>query len=211
MKSIKNLSALFGTLGALFLFFTAALSFTALDAPANLLVVSKEAKYLTEDYMEALCREDLESLGSMMYGQPRLLSEGETESELADYLWDAYMDSVSYEFSGDFYASGSQICRDAEVTVLDISGVLSALKQQSQKLLEERAAVTDGDLVFEEDGQYREEFAMQVLYDGVAQLLEKEHMEKTVHVTLELTNRDGQWYVLPNPEITSILTGSIGE
>lgn len=211
MKSIKNLSVVFGMVGVLFLFFAAALSFTALDAPAKLLAVSKDAKYLTEDYMEALCREDLESLGTMTYGQPRYLSGEEESSELAELLWDAYADSVSYTFSGDCYASAAGVCRDAEVTVLDISGILSELKQQSQKLLEERAVVADGDLVFEEDGQYREEFAMQVLYDGAAAILKEQSRQKTIRLTLELTRQDGIWYVLPNPAVTNLLTGAMGE
>ena len=210
MKTTKKLSLLFGLLGILLMLGTVALSFASVDAPARLLTTSKDVKQRTEAYMDALCRQDLETVGSLMHGQPRFFSEGEGESELAAYLWDAYTDSLSYVFTGDCYASGTSICRDVEVTMLDISGIMMELKERSQKLLEEHAALSDGDLVFEEDGQYREAFAMQVLYDGAVSILEKADRFKTVSLTLELVCQEGQWYIQSNPDVMNILTGGMG-
>lgn len=210
MKVTKILSVLFGLLGVLILAAAVALSFSSLDAPVQLLAVSDGAEQCTVEYMDALCRGDLETVGSLTSGQPRYIAGSEPDTQLAGLLWEAYAGSLSCDFSGGCYASASGLSRDVQVTVLDIPGVLQILKERSQALLEQHAAVTDQDLVFDGDGQYREEFAMGVLYDGTAAILEEGGVTRTIDLTLELSCQDGRWYVLPNPAVTDLLAGSMG-
>lgn len=211
MNLTKKLSWFFGLLGAFLLVVAAVLSFSSLNTPAKLLFASKDAEQRTVEYMDAVCRADLEAVGAMMAGQAGFYSSGELDSELASFLWDAYVKSISYAFSDGCYASDSGLSRDVRVTVLDIPAVMKTLKARSQELLAQQASVTDGDLVFVENGQYREEFAMGVLYEGAAAILKEGGVSKDVTLTLQLTYQDGQWYILPNPAVTNILSGSIGE
>lgn len=211
MNTAKIVSRLFGLLGALLLASAVMLSFAAQDAPARLLWASKDGIRRSGEYMDALCRMDLEALSDMTAGNPGYLAGEETGSDLEEYLWEAYAKSISYEFSGDCYGSDSGIARDVQVTVLDITAVLQELKLRSQDLLAEEAAVTDGDIVFDGNGQYRADFAMGVLRKGVQAILEEKSFTKTVELTLDLSCRDGVWYVQPSQAITNILTGSMGK
>lgn len=211
MNTTKKLAALFGLLGVLFLGAAVALSFSSLNATTRLLAVSGDAKRCTEDFMDALAGADFAAAETMLYGQPHLPTGDTMESELEKILWEAYEDSLSYDFSGECYASDSGICRDVQVEVLDIAKLLSEIKAQSQSLLEQRAVATEWEIAFDENGQYRESFAMDVLCDGVSALLEEGGSSKTVPLTLELICQDGQWVVFPNKGITNLLTGSIGE
>jgi len=211
MKTAKTASRILGLLGILLMIAAILLSFSAQDAPARLLWVSRDGQRRTQAYMDAMSQMDLQTLSDLTAGNPEYTAEAEPDSELADYLWKAYTQSISYEFYGDCYGTASGISRDVKVTVLDISGVLQKLKDRSYDLLAQQAAETDADLVFEENGQYREEFAMGVLRDGVEAILEEGSITKSMDLTLELTCRDGRWYVLPSQAVTNILTGSIGK
>lgn len=49
--------------------------------------------------MDALCAGDYATAQSCIYGQPDL-GAGEPEDAVSKLLWDAFTDSLSYEFTG---------------------------------------------------------------------------------------------------------------
>lgn len=211
MNTTKKLAVCFALLGALLLGAAGAVSFCALDAPVRLLMADGGAEKCTEEFMNALAGADHDVAEGLLYGNPELPSAGEMESGLEKRLWEAYEGSITYTFSGECYASDSGICRDVEVTALDLPAVLGQLKEQSQSLLEQRAAETEWDIAFDENGQYREAFAMAVLEDCAGQLVEAGAPTGTVRLTLELVCREGTWYVLPNKGLAELLSGGMGE
>lgn len=209
MKQTRLLSRIFAVLGAVLIVGTIALSFLSLEAPARVISVSGEARECTEDFMEALAAGDYPAAGSCILGQPELRSEFQADSQLAALLWDAYTGSIRYEFTGDLYVSGSGYSRDVTVTALDIPALMAVLKEQFPALLAQKMAAAGADAVYEADGSYREEFLMEVLCDGAAVLL-PQSSETQWQITLQLTHRDGQWWILPEQSLMGILAGGLG-
>lgn len=211
MKLANRLSAVFALLAVVLILGTVALCFLSLDASAILVGGARQAEARTEALMEAICQGDDAAAGSMLQGQPALDSGRSPESSLGQLLWEAYRGSIAYEFSGSCYASDSGLCRDVTVTALDIPAVMQQLKADAQTLLNKHAASSDSDEVYEDDGSYREEFVMDVLCDGAKKILKQEQPLTSHTITLQLTCRDGQWYVLPDPALIHVLAGGMAK
>lgn len=62
------------------------------------------------------------------------------EDAVSKLLWDAFTDSLSYEFTGLCRVTDTGFARDASVTYLDVSGVTAAVPQRAKALLEAKAA-----------------------------------------------------------------------
>lgn len=212
MKTAKFFSVFFALLSVVLIVGTVALSFRSLDAPVKLLTSSENAETLAEDFMEAICRGDYSAAGSMMYGQPDLGTDRESAYAFGTILWDAFTDSLSYEFSGECYATDSGIARDVTITALDISAVMDPLKESTQTLLQKRAAAEeDLSKVYDENNNYQEAFVMDVLCDAVSQVLAENNYLTSWKVTLKLVYRDGQCWIMPEQALICAISGGIAQ
>ena len=99
MKGSKIFSALFGVLGILLMVATAAVSIASRDAQPRMLESPEAASVQAQRMMDALCTGDYATAQSCIYGQPDL-GAGEPEDAVSRLLWDAFTDSLSYEFTG---------------------------------------------------------------------------------------------------------------
>ena len=110
MKGSKILSAVFGVLGILLMVATAAVSIASRNAQPRMLESPEAASAQAQRMMDALCAGDYATAQSCIYGQPDL-GAGEPEDAVSKLLWDAFTNSLSYEFTG--------LCR---VTDTDLPG-----------------------------------------------------------------------------------------
>ncbi len=210
MVSTKNLSAIFALLAAVLIFLTVILCFSSLDAPIFLLGHSTQAESQTTALMDAICQKDWDAASALLLGHPNLTEEEEPESALASLLWEAFHDSLSYEFTGPCRASGSGLCREVTVTGLDIPTLMAQLKDQTQTLLDAQVASADADLVYEADGTYREAFVMEVLTEAAANILQQDPPYRTWKLTLNLELRDGNWQIRMDQSLLTLLSGGMG-
>lgn len=209
MKKTQLLSRLFAVLGAVLLLGTAALSFLSLEAPARVVTVSGEAREQTEDFMEALAAGDYAAAGSCMMGKTELTSEFAADSQLSALLWDAYTNQIRYAFAGDVYVTDTGYCRDVTITTLDIPAMMEVLKEQFPAALAQKAGAAEAGLVYNEDGSYREEFVMEALTESAARLV-PQCSTRQWEITLQLTHRDGRWWILPEQSLMDMLAGGLG-
>lgn len=209
MNVSKFFSAFFAFLSVLIILATLILTFSSLDAPVRLIGSAAEAENCTKACMDAIARGDYDTAGSMMLGTPALQSEVEPENALSALLWDAYRSSITYEFAGECSATDSGLTRTVTITALDIPGVMQVLKERSESLLKQQASETDTDAVLDENDQYREEFAMDVLCDGATAILEEGSHTTSWEITLNLVHQDGQWWILPEQALMDILAGGM--
>lgn len=211
MKNTKQLSTLFALLGVILLIATVALSFATRNTPTLLVRTSPKATQCTQDFMDAIECEDYAAAGALLAGQPQLDPASESGSALSDLLWEAYHSTFSYEFTSECYATETGLCRDVRITALDIPAVASILEERTPKLLEQRVATTDGNLVYDENNNYREDFVMDVLHDCTASILAKEQPCTSWDITLHLDFQDGQWQILPEPVLLNVISGSMSK
>ena len=211
MKNTKQLSTLFALLGVILLIATVALSFATRNMPTLLVRTSPKATQCTQDFMDAIDREDYAAASTLLAGQPQLDPSSESESALSDLLWEAYHSTFSYEFTSECYATETGLARDVRITALDIPAVMTVLEERTPKLLEQRVATTDGNLVYDKNNNYREDFVMDVLHDCAASILAKDQPCTSWDITLHLDFQNGQWQILPEPALMNVISASMSK
>lgn len=210
MKITKLFSGLFAVLGVILMLGTAVLSLSSLNRAPQLLTPPEAALAQSEAVMAAVAQGDYTSAGNLMYGQPSLGVDREPADAVGVLIWDAFVDSFTYEFTGDCYATDSGLARNVTVTTLDISSVTANLKARSEALLEQRVAeAEDVTEIYDQNNNYREEFVMQVLYDAAQQALQEDAAYLTQELTVSLVYQQEQWWVMPEQALLRAISGGI--
>lgn len=210
MNRSKFLSFLFGIVGCGAAAAGIILSFICMHASPVLVRQPEAALQQAESLLEAVCQEDMGKASSLLYGTPSLGADRDPADEVGNLLWDAFISSMDYELTGECYATDSGVALDATVTALDLNSVTATLKDRSQVLLEQRmAAAKDADDIYDENGDYREDFVMQVLYDSAVAALEADAKLVTKNITMSLVYDDGQWWIMPESTLMDAISGGI--
>lgn len=210
MKFSKLFAGIFGVLGLLLAVGTVLLSLKSLDAAPVLLSKPEAAAQQSEAMMEAVCRGDYTGAGAMMLGGPDLGAGREAADETGRRIWDAFLQSLHYEFTGDCYATDSGVARNVTMEYLDVSSVTGGVKERARVLLEQRVAqAEDVGQIYDESGEYREDFVMEVLEEAVTQALAEDAQLVSREFTMNLIWQDDQWWILPEQELLSAISGGI--
>lgn len=207
MKMSKFFSGVFGVLGVLLMTGTVMLCLMSRNAQPRMLESPEAASAQAQRMMDALCAGDYDTAGSCMYGQPDL-GAGEPEDEVSRLLWDAFTDSLSYEFTGVCSVTDAGLTRKAAVTALNVAKVTQSVPQRARALLEQQAeAAASPAEIYDEHNAYREELVNQALLDAAKQALDESAETVTRDVTLNLIYRDGAWWVVPDQALLQIISG----
>lgn len=166
------------------------------------------AKERAEEMMNALCRGDFEAAGQIIYGPADfgIHPQAATESEMR--IWNAYVDSLSYEIPGDCYGTETGIRLGVRLRGLDIGSVTQGLKDRARALLQERVAqAANAGEIYDETNGFRRELVAEVLRDAVRDALTQDARVREQTIPLNLVYKEGQWWVLPGPELVQALSG----
>lgn len=209
MKKMKLLSGLFAMLGTLLMAGTAALCLTSLDAQPRLLDVPGAAREQAAALMEAVGEGDYAAAGSCLQGQPDLGAAREPADEVGAVIWEAFLDSLSYEFVGELYAAENGLAWDVRIDALNISAVTDSMEGHFQTLLEQRVAEAENmSDIYDESYNYREDLVTELLCQA-AELAAADAETVSREVTLKLVCQDGQWWVSPEGELLQAISGGI--
>ena len=186
------------------------LAFQKMDASPVLVEQPETAREQVEVLMEAVSNNDYVTASTVIQGNPVFGADREPADAVSGLIWDAFVESVSYELVGELYATDSGVAQNITVTALDMGSVTANLKERSEKLLEQRvAAAEDPDEVYDENNEYREDFVMQVLYDATVQALNQDAKTVTSDVTINMIFEDGQWWIVSDSALLSAITGGV--
>ncbi|MDD5864363.1 MAG: hypothetical protein PUD80_07010 [Firmicutes bacterium] len=207
MKLSKFFSGVFGVLGMLLMVATVMLCVLSRNTRPRMLESPEAASTQAQRMMDALCAGDYETAASCMYGQPSL-GAGTPDDAVSRLIWDAFTDSLSYEFTGLCYVTDSGLARNASVTALDVAKVTASLPERAKELLKERAeAAEDKTEVYDEHNAYRAELVDEALLDAARQALDEDAETVTRDVTLSLIYRDRAWWVTPDAALLEMISG----
>ena len=210
MKIRNIISALFAAVAVCAAAAAVYLSFTSLDAEPVLASPPDEAQNRVLAFMDAVCDADYDQVSQYISGNPSLGLDREAADEVGVLLWNAYTESLSYTVVGECYATDNGLAQKVSLTGLDITSVISGLRDRSQALLEERVQeAEDAGDIYDENNEYREDFVMDVLYDAAAEALEEDAQEMTVEFTVNLVYQDEQWLVVADNELLDAISGGI--
>ena len=210
MKIAKFLSVFFAVMAVALIVATVVGYVYFYQTPPMVQTPLEDAEIRTELLMEALCQGDYAVAEESLYGNPELQWNPEAASELGALLWEAYSNSMSYEFSGSCYATGDGLFRDVTVTVLDIPALCQKVGERFQALMEPYLVeVQYGSEAFDENGVLRQEFSAGKLRKAVEQVLLLRNSYASYQVTLELVYQNGQWWVMPKQNLVDIVAGVV--
>ena len=208
MKRFKIFSAIFGAVGLALAILTVILSLNVLNAKPVLVSVPQDAVHTADALVAALSAGEFREAEKVLYGQPDLGMDREAADDVGQLIWDAFVESISCEFSGDFYVTDSGLARDMTLTALDFSSVTQPLKERSQLLLEKRVQSAENmSDVYDENNNYREDVVMDILYEATTRSLAEDAKVITRDVTLNLVYYRDQWWVKPDQSLIAAISG----
>lgn len=210
MNKEKWIPALCALLAAVLILGSIGLCLHGVNAPAQVLALDPAAAEQAEEWARQVCRGDYEAAGKMMYGQPELTSGEALTDETARLFWDAYVESLQFDFEGDCYGTPTGLARDVTVTALDISALMGPLKRDVEAQMALQAAESEEqDLIFDENNNYRDDFVMGVLRDAAKPLLEASPKTVRCTLTIHLLYEDDRWWILADQDLIDVLSGKI--
>ena len=208
---IKNVLSLVLALAAVALTaLTLWVCLSALDAEPVLKKVPSAASETADAMLAAVQAGDYKAASGMMQGCPDLGADRKPSDEVGTILWDAFQDSFSYALQGECYATDSGIAQNVTITYLDFSSVTASLQQRSQELLVQRVEqAEDADTIYDENGDYREDFVMEVLREVTLDALEEDAKTTQQQLTVNLVYKQGRWWVVADTALLSAISGGI--
>ena len=208
MKSSAMISRICGILAAVLLLLAILLSVLGQNAPVRLLSAPRDAEALTAQLMDALCRGDYQSAGSLMYGQPDLDAQEAPDTALGCLIWEAFTESLTYTFPGSCYATDSGVARDVTVSYLDIPSVMEPLNARAQAILEQELAA-ENTRAYDENGTLREDFVSEIMCRAAQEVLSQGDYRTETTVTLNLIQQEGKWWILPDQALIRVISGGV--
>jgi hypothetical protein len=210
MKYSRFFSGLFLSI-ALILMVAAFFMSMALPGTKPTLVSSaQEAQDRVVAAMDAICQGDFSAAEPYLLGQPSLGADRKPEELAGQLIWADFLKSLSYQLSGECYATDTGVAQDISLTYLDISSVTANLAQRGEQQLTQLQQEADHtSQIYDENGEYRQDVVERVLRTSVLEALKEDAKTITAAFTLQLVNRNGQWYIVPNSDFISALSGGI--
>lgn len=210
MQTMKRATACWAIAGLLVSLCTLfVLRYGTSHSPA-VLADTNAVKDAADQVMSCAAAGDYEGLESLLYGASQLGEAPETDESAQGMIWKAYLDSIEYSFPESAYAVDTKMVLDVCITCLDISSVTDALQDIAPGLMAEKAAqITDANVVYDENHNYRDDFLAEVMAQSASQALSgnTQTIEKTI--TLQFVRSDDTWQVLPTQELLQFLSGFV--
>lgn len=210
MKLSRFFSGLFLALGLGLMFFAICIVMGQPGTQPTLIGSTQAPRDQVVAAMDAICSGSFSDAEQYLLGQPSLGVDREPEDPSAAMIWNAFVQSLSYELSGECYATDTGVAQDITLTCLDITSVTANLAQRSEKHLERlQKEANHISEIYDDDGNYRQDVVMKVLSTVVKEALKEDAQYTTCTFTLQLVSRDGKWYIRPNSDFISALSGGM--
>jgi len=208
MKFARFFAVIFAVLGILLLVGSIGLCMFSLNAPVRILEIPQGAEACSDAFAQALDDGDLTAAARLIYGQPDLGAEGTPADPETAVIWDAFLESIVFEFTGNCYATQTGFARNASITVLDLESVTRKLPERTQSLVNQKIS-SAGNLgeIYDDNGQFHRELVDRILQEALQQALNQDAQTVTREVTVELISRDGAWWAVPDQLLLQALSG----
>lgn len=176
----------------------------------EVLLVPEDAVQQAQNLMDALCAGDFDKAQAALYGSWDLGAVGEPSDPVGAILWNAYVDSLSYELEGGVYATPTGLAQNVRLTHLSFETLTANLGSRSRTLLQEAVdAAEDVSQLYDEKNGYREELVMEILQTAAAQAAREDLAYVTEEIPLQLIYQDGAWWVVADQTLLKAISGGI--
>ena len=210
MKKNGIASYLFAFLAALFAVTAMGLAFFCRDRTPLLGPGTEAAAEQVCILMDAVCSGDFEAAEKLLYGNPELGADRAPADAAGRMIWQAYVESLDYQLSGDVYATDTGVAQDVKIISMEISTVTAQLASRTGTLLNEKMeAAEDVSELYDENNEYRDDLVAGILEEAVRQALEEDVRYSYRIVPLQLVYAEDRWQVVADPEFLQAVSGGI--
>lgn len=160
-------------------------------------------------FLFCLEQKDFEGAYDLLYNYSTLGLENTPEDPIARMYWDAQLAAWAFTAAERSEMHGTRMDKRVTVRSLDLDAIAADVGVRVQEILAEKVenAYLKSD-VYDENGDYREEVAMDALYSATAEMLsDTAKYACTQECTLMLQFSEGRWLVEVSPAFISALTG----
>ena len=204
MKKIIAFSLSFAILGMGILGASVFFCLTSLNRNAIMVATPEAAQVCSEDLMTAIQAGDYTAATGCLYGQVNLGADREPGDDLGALIWNAFQESITYEFIGDCYATTTGVARDLWITTLDLTSLNQNLTQRVTDLAE-----SSKDSIYDSEGHILEDRFHQILLTALAEALDQDASTMTHQIQLNLIYQNGQWWVVPDAALLQAISGGV--
>lgn len=210
MKKNIFISMPFALIGIVLLVSSLLVCLASLNAPAIMVGTPKAAVVCAQNLLDSVSAGDYAAASQYIYGQPQLGVDREPAEEMGQKLWDAYIDSFTYELPGSCYATPNGVALNVSISALDISSVGNTLADRMEALLTQRIEA-EGEIseIYDANGDFQDELIQEVLTKAFQQALEQDAVITTQEVAVNLTYQDGRWWVVPDQALLQAISGGV--
>ena len=206
----KILSVLFALGGILAVACVIYICLNCLDRTPILTFSAELPKARVMGLMDSVCSGDFSAAENYMLDHPDLGIDKEPKDEVSKLIWDAFVDSMEYSFTGECYATNDGIAQNVTFTCLDITSVTANLRDRSQALLKARVdAAEDTSEIYDENNEYRTDLVNKVLQQAVEEALAEDAKLITNVITVNLKYQNEQWWVQADQTLLDTLFGDV--
>ena len=204
MKKIIAFSLIFAILGMGILGGSVFFCLTSLNRNAIMVATPVAAQVCSEDLMTAIQAGDYTAATGCLYGQVNLGVDRDPGDDLGALIWNAFQESITYEFIGDCYATTTGVARDLRITTLDLTSLNQNLTQRVTDLAE-----SSKDSIYDSEGHILEDRFHQILLTALEEALDQDASTMTHQIQLNLIYQNGQWWVVPDAALLQAISGGV--
>ena len=208
MKIARFFAYVFACIGMVLLVGSMGFLLLNRDAEIKIRELPQQAVSCADAFTQALNDGNLETAAQMIYGQPDLGVAGNPETPETASVWNVFVESIAFEYTGKWQVADQGLSRKATVTTMDVASVLETLPELAQALVNQKiASAAELTEVYDESGSFREELVDGILQQAVQQTLSQNTDVITREVTVKFVKRDGAWWVVPDQALLHALSG----
>ena len=208
MKIARFFAYVFACIGMVLLLGSMGFLLLNRNAGVKIRELPREAVSCADAFAQALNDGDLEATAQLIYGQPDLGVAGNPEAAETASVWNAFVESTVFEYTGNWQVADQGLSRKATVTTMDIASVLETLPELARALVNQTiASAEELTEVYDESGSFREDLVEGILQQALQQTLSQYAEVITREVTVKFVNRDGAWWVVPDQALLHALSG----
>jgi len=212
MKRNEWISDLLLKLGMVCIVLAVVISIVMKSAPFSLIGTADSAREQIVLLLESLQKADYEAMNNCLLPKQQIAGKDSYVSDVHRALYDAYIESIEYEFMGECYASDSALCQDIRVAVLDLSYILNELIDTYQRAYGVKIKLGENQQVYleQKDGTLTDFFSS-IPIEFVNKILSEKNYKKSMDITFETVYYQSQWRIALNADIFDLLTGGMTE
>ena len=208
MKIARFFAVILGILGVILLAGSLGFVLLSRNAPVRILDMPEGAVACSDAFAQAVEEGDLSGAAQLFYGQPDLGMDAALSDPEAALVFAAFLDRISFAYTGECYATDSGLARDASVSTLDVQALLEKLPERTQSLMNRKIADAEAlTEIYDDQNQFRQELVEEILQQALHQLLAENPETVTREVTLNLVWRDGKWWAVPDQRLLQAFSG----